>query len=83
MSDQTDSQQLTIGWAGADLTPEQPAMICGQFHARVSEGVLDPITATALALQSGEDHAMLVSCDLVTVPDALRDAVIGASYTRQ
>ena len=75
MPDQTDSQQLTIGWAGTDLTPEQPVFICGQFHARVSEGVLDPVTATALALESGKDHAVLVSCDVVTMPDALRDAI--------
>ena len=75
MSDKTCSQQLTIGWGGADLTPEQPVLVCGQFHARVSEGVLDPITATALALHSAADHAVFVSCDLVTIPDAVRDAV--------
>jgi len=64
-----------IGWAGADLTPERAVLIAGQFHARVSEGVADAITATALALDGGSDHAVMVSCDFVCIPDALRDAV--------
>lgn len=67
--------QLKIGWAEADLTPEQAVLIAGQFHARVSEGVADAITATALVLDAGSDHAVMVSCDLVSIPDALRDAV--------
>lgn len=71
---------LHIGWAATDLTPEQPVQLAGQFHARVSEGVLDPVTATALCLASGDstalrDVAVLVSCDLVAIPDSLRAAV--------
>ncbi len=66
---------IKIGWAETDLTPEQAVLIAGQFHARVSEGVADAITATALALDSGSDHAVMVSCDFVSIPDALRDAV--------
>lgn len=71
---------LRIGWAQADITPDQPVLLAGQFHARVSEGVKDPVTATALALESGpaggrNEQALLVSCDLVSIPDCLRDAV--------
>ncbi len=68
-------QPLKIGWASADLTPDQPVIICGQFHARVSEGILDPLTATALALESGDVRAVLVSCDYAVIPDFLRDEV--------
>ncbi len=72
--------ELRIGWASTDLTPEKPVLVTGQFHARVSEGVLDPVTATALALeffQDGKstDFAVMVSCEFVTIPDGLRDAV--------
>jgi len=72
--------QLHIGWASADLTPEQPVVIGGFSRARVSEGVLDPITATALAVESvreGGPAAMvvMVSCDLLVITDALRDRV--------
>lgn len=71
---------LQIGWACADLTPDQPVLITGQFYARVSEGILDPVTATVLALESApsagpRDCAVMVSCDLVAMPDGLRDAV--------
>ena len=70
---------LQIGWASADLTPDRPVLVTGQFHARVSEGVLDPVTATALALESpGGGRVILVSCDLVSIPDGLRQTVRAA-----
>jgi len=69
------SDTVRIGWAQADITPQKPVLIAGQFHARLSEGVMDPITATVLALDSGESRAVLVSCDLVGVPDSFRDAI--------
>lgn len=69
------SAGLRIGWAQADITPPETVIVCGQFYARLSEEVLDPITATALALDAGGEQAVLVSCDLVGVPDSLREAV--------
>jgi hypothetical protein len=71
---------LRIGWASASITPEQTASLAGQFHMRISEGILDPLTATALALASGGSGGaapgvVLVSCDLVAIPDALYAAV--------
>lgn len=75
-ADRNDAAQpLQIGWAQADITPEETVLICGQFYARLSEKVLDPVTATALVLSSGDEHAVLVSCDLIAVPDPFRDAV--------
>jgi hypothetical protein len=71
--------KLQIGWASANLTPDQPVQLAGQFYARVSEGVLDPVTVTALALTSGDaglsQAIVLVSCDLVGIPDSLLSAV--------
>ncbi len=71
---------LRIGWASVDITPDRPVVLRGQFHARVSEGVMDPVTATALAIESvGEggpnDYAIMVSADLVAIADELRDRV--------
>lgn len=68
---------LKVGWAQADITPKEPVLIAGQFHSRVSEGVIDPITATVLVLENEGDHVVFVSCDVVSIPDALRDAVRG------
>jgi len=72
--------KLRIGWASADLTPEKPVVLTGFSRARVSDGVLDPITATALAVESvdGDGAAgrvVLVSCDLISIADELRDRV--------
>ncbi len=75
---------MQIGWAAADVTPDRPVLLQGQFYARVSESVNDPLTATALALEGvdgeGAAHqAILISCDLVGIEkvhhDALRERV--------
>lgn len=71
---------LRIGWAHCALTPDFPVLIPGQFHARISEGVLDPITATVMALSGpdgsgGEARVIWVSLDWLWVLDDFRDAV--------
>ncbi len=76
----TQNTGINIGWAQADITPDRPVLLAGQFHARVSEGIMDPVTATALAVESPADgdsrrQAIMVSCDLASVSDELRDAV--------
>jgi len=75
-----EESSLRIGWASRDVTPERPILLRGQFHARVSEGVKDPLTATALALESvlaGQPNgqAVLVSCDYVAISEGLQSAV--------
>lgn len=62
---------LLVGWGQADITPTETVVISGQFHARVSEGVLDPISVTALALDAGNDHVVFLTCDVVGLSDAL------------
>ncbi|MGI5820221.1 MAG: hypothetical protein ACOX9R_19210 [Armatimonadota bacterium] len=69
--------RLKIGWAQADITPDEPVLLSGQFHARVSEGVRDPVTATALVLEQGGEHAVFVTCDLSGAYGELQEAVAG------
>ena len=45
-----DNSSIKIGWAEANITPDEPVLLQGQFHARVSEGVKNPIMATVMAL---------------------------------
>jgi hypothetical protein len=66
---------LNIGWAEADITPDQPVFVSGQFPARVSEEVLDPIKAIALVMQNDKEHAVMVCCDLVCISEDLYDLV--------
>jgi hypothetical protein len=61
--------KLLIGWARSEITPPRKTLLHGQFEARLSEGVLSPLSATALALEvTGDDgdaeQAVLLSCDL-------------------
>jgi len=75
MSQAGDSLPVKIGWGQTDITPPEPAMIAGQFHARVSEDVLDPVTATTLVVEQDGAHVVFVSCDLVAISAELREAI--------
>jgi len=71
---------LRLGWGSVDITPDRPVLVAGSSRARVSGDVADPITATALAIESVQEGkpagvVVLVSCDLLYVVDALRDRV--------
>jgi len=44
-------------------------MLRGLFNLRISARVRDPLTVTALAIGSGEDHTMIVSIDACGVDD--------------
>ena len=75
-----------MGWSSADITPPRPVALVGQYHTRVSQGALDPLTLTALALETrGPDgkneQVVLISCDLcfveIPVIERLREALRG------
>jgi hypothetical protein len=74
--------ELRIGTATISITPDKPIALAGQFNTRISRGVDNPITATAVAIEArdGErsvDQAILLSCDIVvffpSVPQPLRE----------
>src|SRR5690625_1161410 len=71
----SNNDSIEIGWASADITPKQPFLLSGQFHARIAEGVLDPITATVLLIKSttSDEIAVLISCDLSLIEDGVRN----------
>ena len=68
----SEERKLLIGWASKDITPEKAVALVGQFHVRISKYVNDPITATALAIEAGNDQAILVSCDLVAIRSGIQ-----------
>ena len=73
--------ELWIGVATTNITPDRPVALDGQFGLRISQGVDNPVMATAVAVEArpggrAVDQAILVSCDLV----AIRPAVL--SQTR-
>src|SRR5690554_56788 len=68
-----------VGWSTLNITPDRPVLVAGQFPARLSEGVMDSLTVTALVLESvGEtlsERAIFISCDIIGIRDELLTAV--------
>jgi hypothetical protein len=71
----TTAAELWIGAAEADITPDRPVSLTGQFHVRVGQpsNILSRCKAEVLALESREsgkasDCAILVACDVCYVP---------------
>ena len=58
---------LKIGWSEISITPDKKVSLAGQFAERISEYVEKPLTATAFAVDNGEEQMVLCSCDLVSV----------------
>jgi len=68
---------LYAGWATIDITPDRPVALIGQLHKRISQRVRDPLTATALALETrgpqGREQAIVMSCDALYTRKAIQD----------
>lgn len=64
--------ELWVGAATTDITPDKPVALQGQFHLRVSKGVENRLTATAVAIETrgsdkSADQAIMISVDLAMV----------------
>ncbi|MBN2451503.1 MAG: hypothetical protein JXR77_14015 [Lentisphaeria bacterium] len=59
--------EVKIGWACRDVSTDAPIDIPGQFNIRVSRGVLDPLTVTALVIENGSDMVVFLSADFVSI----------------
>lgn len=68
-------ERLLIGWASRDISTNKPITIVGQFHLRISRGVADPLTVTALALDNGNDAVIFLSADVALINNHLVDRV--------
>jgi hypothetical protein len=72
--------KLHIGWARGEITPPRKTFLLGQFHTRISDEVLSPLMATALALEVRDEdgnveQAIFLTCDIANdsfKPDLLR-----------
>ncbi len=63
--------KLQFGWSEVDITPKQKISLDGEFFERVTDEVETPITITALAIKSGDEQAIMCSCDIVGVSEYL------------
>jgi hypothetical protein len=67
--------ELKIGWASRDVSTTAPINIPGQFHMRISQGIIDPVTVSALAIDNGTDCAIFLSADVVVIRCRLLDDI--------
>lgn len=67
--------ELKIGWAARDVSTTKPVNIPGQFYMRISQGVIDPITVSALVIDNGEDSVIFLSADIVVIRSCLLDKI--------
>ncbi len=73
----TAETPLYVGWANADITPEQPVALVGQLSKRISKSVRDPLTATVLALETlrhneRPEQAIMISCDVLFIRKSIQ-----------
>ena len=70
---------LKIGWATADASTDKPVHLQGLTRKRVSLGLRDPITITALVIDNGEDFVVFnawdTSCVFGTMAKRVRAGV--------
>jgi len=71
---------LLIGWAMADITPEGPVSLWGQYYERISKYVQSSLKATAFAIESinadgSKEQAIMVSFDLLYISRELQDSL--------
>ena len=66
---------LKIGWSIKDVSTDKPVCIPGQMHMRISQGVLDSMSVTALTIADDKDYAIFLCCDLVGVEGGILDAI--------
>ena len=72
---------LHVGWSRVEITPPRKALLQGQFHARLADTAISPLTATALAVETRSadgslEQAIFLSCDLASEgfkPDLLTE----------
>ena len=56
---------LKAGFARIDVTPPLGTTLAGYYETRYADGILDPLLATAIAFDNGENRIIVVSIDII------------------
>ncbi len=69
-----------IGTAEANITPDLPVALEGQFYLRIAHAIRTPLLANVLVLESRNgtksvEQSIFVACDLVGIPKILTEMV--------
>ena len=66
---------LKIGWGRRSLNIDAPVSLPGQMYVRVSEKIHDPLYATVLCVDGGEDVAIFCTCDIVVIRNEVLEPI--------
>ena len=66
--------EFKAGFARMDITPPMGTPLAGYYNYRASDGVLDPLEATCVAVSDGTRTALLVTIDHLHLANTLYDA---------
>ena len=64
---------ILVGYGREDVTPDYPVSLAGSAASRVSEGSMDPIYFTCIALRQGENTFLLATMDFVCTYEEFAD----------
>ncbi len=67
--------QLWAGTTQVNITPKLPAALQGQMYLRIGNDVESPLMASVIAINTGKDTAVFVSCDLTFITSELSRGV--------
>ena len=56
---------LKAGFGRIDITPPLGVSVQGYYEKRLADGILDPLYATAVAFDDGENRAVVMSVDVI------------------
>ena len=58
---------VKIGWGRREISLDEPLRLMGQTFLRISQGIHDPMYATALCVDGGEDAVIFCSMDIIAL----------------
>ncbi len=56
------------GFARLDITPPLGVNLAGYFRRRIADGILDNLYASAVAISDGNNTAVVISADVISIP---------------
>ena len=62
---------MRVGAAQAEITPVSPIPVAGLMKVRLGRYARDPLMLSAVALENASVRVVLISCDLLLLPDLL------------
>jgi len=66
---------LKVGFARVDITPNLGIEIAGYYEPRISDGVLDPLLATAVAFDDGNKLGLVLSLDIIGITQSCSEII--------